>query len=80
MNDETTKLKTDVYDIEAALAQQQFLLEIIKDYGEYNSENSDGVDKMTYLINILYEQQKKLRKKLDDFIPMLQKAFINKLL
>lgn len=73
-----SKLRTDLYDIEAAFAKQQFLLEIIRDYGEFNSENSDGVDKMTYLINILYLQQKRLRKSLDEYIPRLQRYFKTK--
>ena len=74
MNEEIEKLKTYVYEIEASLAHQQFILEIIKDFGEYNSENSDGVDKMTYMINILHNDQKALRKKFDDFIPKFQKS------
>lgn len=74
MNEEIEKLKIYVYEIEASLAHQQFMLEIIKDFGEYNSENSDGVDKMTYMINILHNHQKALRKKFDDFIPKFQKS------
>ena len=34
-------LRTEVYEIEAILAKQQFLSEIIRDFGEYNSENSE---------------------------------------
>lgn len=74
MSEEIDKLKTDVYEIEASLAHQQFMLEIIKDFGEYNSENSDGVDKMTYMVNLLHAQQKTLRKKFDEFIPRFQKS------
>lgn len=74
MSEEMDKLKTDVYEIEASLAHQQFMLEIIKDFGEYNSENSDGVDKMTYMVNLLHAQQKTLRKKFDEFIPRFQKS------
>lgn len=73
MKKEIAKLKTDIYEIEASLAQQQFLLEIMKDFGEYNSDNSDGVDKMTYLVRTLLESQINLRSKLEDFIPQFQK-------
>ena len=51
-------LRTEVYEIEAILAKQQFLSEIIRDFGEYNSENSEIADKMTYLVKILLKSQR----------------------
>ncbi len=73
MQSEKINLKAEIYDIEVALSQETFLMEIMKDFGEYNSEASDGVDKMTYILNILYNKHLKLREKLDEFIPRLQK-------
>jgi len=73
MKNKLKKLSTEVYEMEASLARQQLILEIMKDFGEYNSENSDGVDKMMFLVNILYRNQRNLRKKLDEFIPEFQK-------
>lgn len=72
MNEEILKLKTDIYDIEAGFAQLQYMIEIIKDYGEYNSDHSDGVEKMTYLVNLLYQQHLTIREKLEEFIPGFQ--------
>ena len=73
MKNEKMYLKAEIYDIEVALSQETFLMEIMKDFGEYNSEASEGVDKMTYMLNILYEKHVKLTEKLDEFIPRLQK-------
>lgn len=73
MRNEKTELKTEIYDIEVAISQELFLMEIMKDFGEYNSESSEGVDKMTYLLNLLYDKHTLLAEKLDDFIPKLQK-------
>ena len=73
MKNEKMDLKAEIYDIEVALSHETFLMEIMKDFGEYNSEASEGVDKMTYMLNILYEKHVKLTEKLDEFIPRLQK-------
>lgn len=68
-------LRTEVYEIEAILAKQQFLSEIIRDFGEYNSENSEIADKMTYLVKILLKSQKHLLNRFENFITRFQKQF-----
>lgn len=68
-------LRTEVYEIEAILAKQQFLSEIIRDFGEYNSENSEIADKMTYLVKILLKSQKHLLNRLENFITRFQRQF-----
>ena len=68
-------LRTEVYEIEAILAKQQFLSEIIRDFGEYNSENSEIADKMTYLVKILLKSQKHLLNKFENFITRFQRQF-----
>lgn len=73
MNEELKNLKTEIYEIESAIAEQQFITEILMDFGEYNSENSDGVDKMTYILKILHKKQRALRLKFEDFVPKFQK-------
>ncbi len=65
-------LRTEVYEIEAILAKQQFLSEIIRDFGEYNSENSEIADKMTYLVKLLLKSQNHLLRRFDDFIVNFQ--------
>lgn len=73
MKNDKMDLKAEIYDIEAELSQETFLMEIMKDFGEYNSEASEGVDKMTYMLNILYNKHLSLIEKLDDFIPRMQR-------
>ncbi len=73
MKNEKSDLKTEIYEIEADLSQETFLMEIMKDFGEYNSESSDGVDKMTYMLNVLYKRHLKLKERLNDFIPRMQR-------
>ena len=68
-------LRTEVYEIEAILAKQQFLSEIIRDFGEYNSENSEVADKMTYLVKILLKSQKHLLNRFENFITRFQRQF-----
>ncbi|MCI5888910.1 MAG: hypothetical protein MRZ62_05295 [Brachyspira sp.] len=68
-------LRTEVYEIEAILAKQQFLSEIIRDFGEYNSENSEIADKMTYLVKILLKSQKHLLNRFENFITRFQRQF-----
>lgn len=68
-------LRTEVYEIEAILAKQQFLSEIIRDFGEYNSENSEFADKMTYLVKILLKSQKHLLNRFENFITRFQRQF-----
>lgn len=68
-------LRTEVYEIEAILAKQQFLSEIIRDFGEYNSENSEIADKMTYLVKILLKRQKHLLNRFENFITRFQRQF-----
>lgn len=68
-------LRTEVYEIEAILAKQQFLSEIIRDFGEYNSENSEIADKMTYLVKILLKSQKHLLNRFENFITRFQRHF-----
>ena len=73
MKNEKSDLKTEIYEIEADLSQETFLMEIMKDFGEYNSEGSDGVDKMTYMLNMLYKRHLRLKERLNDFIPRMQR-------
>lgn len=68
-------LRTEVYEIEAILVKQQFLSEIIRDFGEYNSENSEIADKMTYLVKILLKSQKHLLNRFENFITRFQRQF-----
>lgn len=68
-------LRTEVYELEAILAKQQFLSEIIRDFGEYNSENSEIADKMTYLVKILLKSQKHLLNRFENFITRFQRQF-----
>lgn len=68
-------LRTEVYEIEAILAKQQFLSEIIRDFGEYNSENSEIADKMTYLVKILLKSQNHLLNRFENFITRFQRQF-----
>ena len=75
MKTKLQKIRTDIYDIETEFAKQQLMLEIIRDFGIYSAEKSDEVEKMTYLINILRNQQNRFQKALDKFIPGFQKSF-----
>lgn len=68
-------LRTEVYEIEAILAKQQFLSEIIRDFGEYNSENCEIADKMTYLVKILLKSQNHLLNRFENFITRFQRQF-----
>ena len=68
-------LRIEVYEIESILAKQQFLSEIIRDFGEYNSENSEIADKMTYLVKILMKNQKHLLNRFENFITRFQRQF-----
>lgn len=77
MNENTNDLKEKIYDLEMAYEEISMLIDIIKEFGEYNAELPDGAEKMHFLTSILSEKSSRYKTILSEFIPEFQKCFMD---
>lgn len=77
MNKNTNDLKEKIYDLEMAYEEISMLIDIIKEFGEYNAELPDGAEKMHFLTSILSEKSSRYKTILSEFIPEFQKYFMD---
>lgn len=73
MNGNFEKIREKIYDLEMMYGEIGMLIEIIKDFGEYNDEVLEGTEKMHYIAAVLAEKSFEYKKCLAEFIPEFQK-------
>lgn len=77
MNTNVSELRDKIYDLEMSYEEISMLIDIIKEFGEYNAELPNGGEKMYFLTSILAEKSLKYKKLLAEFIPKFQEQFKN---